>query len=150
MSHPSTFHQLSLSFLALFIAFAPHTSAAAVPATLTTISTPVLPHLNSSLGTDPPLKVRQIDGIHSIYFTRYQHLLPERNYFAAIIAMQTALMTEYFERRAETLLVGAVSLDVFGTQVLVDNPIGVLTYAMAHRMMGELGEFLMGGEFLYG
>lgn len=42
---------------------------------------------------------------------------------------------------------GAVSLDVFGTQVLVDNPIGVLTYAMAHRMMGELGEFLMEGNF---
>lgn len=61
--------------------------------------------------------------------------------------MQTALMTEYFERRAETLLVGAASLDVFKAQVLVDNPTGVLTYAMAHRMMGEVGEFLMEGNF---
>lgn len=147
MSQTSTIQHLFLSLLALFIAFAPHASAAAVPATLTTISTPVAPQLNISLGTDPPLKVRQIDSIHSIYFTRYQHLVPERNYFAAIIAMQTALMTEYFERRAETLLVGAVSLDVFNAQVLVDNPIGVLTYAMAHRMMGELGEFLMEGNF---
>ena len=56
-------------------------------------------------------------------------------------------MTEYFERRAETLLAGAASLDVFNAQVLVDNPTGVLTYAMAHRMMGELGEFLMEGNF---
>ena len=57
------------------------------------------------------------------------------------------MMTEYFERRAETLQLGAASLDVFDAQVLVDNPTGQLTYAMAHRMMGELGEFLMEGGF---
>lgn len=38
---------------------------------------------------------------------------------------------------------GGVSLDAYGATIYFDNPTGLLTYEMAHRMLGELGEFLM-------
>ena len=38
---------------------------------------------------------------------------------------------------------GGVSLDAYGAEIQFDNPTGLLSYALAHRMLGELGEFLM-------
>lgn len=87
----------------------------------------------------------KIDATHDIHFTQYRHLFPERNYFAAIISLQTSLIAQYFERQGEDLDAGALSLDAYGAEIYLDNLTGRLTYAMAHRMLGELGEFLMGG-----
>ena len=52
-------------------------------------------------------------------------------------------MAEYFSRRVETLETGGISLDVYGATIDLDNPTGLLTYEMAHRVLGELGDFLM-------
>lgn len=52
---------------------------------------------------------------------------------------------QYFERQGEDLDTGGLSLDAYGAEIYLDNLTGRLTYAMAHRMLGELGKFLMGG-----
>ena len=57
--------------------------------------------------------------------------------------MQTSLIAEYFERKVATLDEGGVALEAYGAQIEVENPTGALTYEMAHRTLGELGEFLM-------
>lgn len=109
-----------------------------------TLSTQTLPNPNSSsLTISPPRIAIPIDPMHDIYFTQYRQLLPERNYFAAIISIQTSLIVDYFEHGQETLEIGGVNFDAYGAHIFFDNPTGQLTYAMAHRMFGELGEFLM-------
>ncbi len=55
-------------------------------------------------------------------------------------------MAEYFSRRTEKLDPGVASLEVFGVNILIDNPTGRLTYAIAHRMLGELGQFMIQGN----
>lgn len=135
-------HHLLVSLLVLAPALAPPISAA-VPETLNTISNAVLPNLNGSISSDSPRISVQIDATHTIYFTQYRRLVPARNYFAAIITMQTSMIVDYFERREETLEIGSIDLDVYGVHIFLDNPTGHLTYALAHRMLGALGVFLM-------
>ena len=148
MSPPSIIHSLIkpiLILLTVFPVFLPQIPVV-LPQTLNVISYPTLPNLNSSINPDPPRVAVQIDDTHNIYFTQYRLLSPSRNYFAAIVSMQTSLIAEYFSRRAETLEDVGVSLDVYGAEIYLDNPTGSLTYAMAHRVLGELGEFLMEGN----
>ncbi|CAF9941100.1 hypothetical protein IMSHALPRED_002423 [Imshaugia aleurites] len=139
-------HRLLLSFLALTPALTPLTSAL-VPQTPATISNPVLPNTNGTVNSNPRRRGIRIDDTHTIYFTEYRALVPARNYFAAIIAMQTSMIMEYFERRAETVRAGSEVFDVYGVHIYLDNPTGQLTYELAHRMLGELGEFLMEGGY---
>ena len=157
MSYSNNVQGLLLLLRTVFFVFIPYTSAA-VPRTsnaisnltlqnlaLPTLTLPnqILPSPNSSLTISPPRVAIQIDAMHDIYFTQFRQLLPERIYFGAIISIQTSLMVDYFERGEETLETGSVSFDAYGAQIVFDNPTGRLTYAMAHRMFGELGEFLM-------
>ena len=144
MTRPSPSLSLIISLLT-FLAFPPHISAAvSVPPTLNHISNLTLPVPSpTNTNINPPRIAIQIDSTHNIYFTQYRRLTPERNYFAAIISFQTSLVAEYFLRRVETLETGGVSLDVYGATIGLDNPTGLLTYEMANRMLGELGEFLM-------
>lgn len=147
MSHRRTIQRLALSLLTIFSTFTPATSAA-TPPTLASISHPVLPNFpnpNSTISVDPPRIVIKIDATHDVHFTQYRHFFPERNYFAAIISLQTSLIVQYFERQGEDLDTGGLSLDAYGAEIYLDNLTGRLTYAMAHRMLGELGKFLMGG-----
>lgn len=148
MSPPSIIHSLIKPIPRLLTALLvclPQISAA-IPQTLNAVSNPMLPNLNSSINPNPPGVAVQIDDTHNIYFTHYHPLRPSRNYFAAIVSMQTSLIAEYFSRRSETLEDVGVSLDVYGAEIYLDNPTGLLTYAMAHRVLGELGEFLMEGD----
>ena len=52
-------------------------------------------------------------------------------------------MAEYFVRRLEMLDVGAVALDVFGASIALYSSEGGLSYALAIRVLGELGDFMM-------
>ena len=145
MTRPSRNLSLIVALLSFFLAVPPQISAAvSILSTLNHISNLTLPASNpTNTNTNPPRIAIQIDSTHEMYFTQYHHLTPERNYFAAIISFQTSLIVEYFSRRVETLETGGVSLDVYGVTIDLDNPTGLLTYEMAHRMLGELGEFLM-------
>lgn len=150
MSHTNLIIPLFLSLLTVLFAFNPRNAAAALPQLPPAIATPILANLTaSSAGSNPPRIEIQIDPMHTIYFTQYRLLVPQRNYFAAIISMQTSLMDEFFDRAGEqqTALLdpGGVSMDVYGAEIYLDNPTGELSYQMAHRVLGELGEFLMEG-----
>lgn len=126
------------------LTFTLHISAAIPPPLIAISNLITLPTSNSSVGgINPPQIAVEIDSTHNIYFTEYRHLVPERNYFAAVLSFQTSLTAEFFERREETLETGGVGLDVYGAHIYLDNPTGRLTYVVANLMLGELGEFLM-------
>lgn len=114
---------------------------------LTTIDPNIDPTNTTALGGDPPIKVVAMDATHTVYFTKYQHLFPERNYYAAIVSIQTSLMSQYFQRRVETMFPGNIDFSAFGVRIYLENPTQQLTYAVAHRLFGEVAEFMMQGNF---
>ena len=154
MPRSTLIHRFLLSLLTVFFALIPLHARAYALAPLTTVSNPQLPNntdtnasTNTTLSGDPPIKVVAMDATHSIYFTKYQHLFPERNYFAAIVSIQTSLMAQYFERRVDLMYPSNIDFSAFGVRILLGNPTQQLTYAVAHRLFGELAEFMMQGNF---
>lgn len=101
---------------------------------------PIIPHSNN-----PPSQAPvhwAVEDTHTLVFTAYTPSYPERDYFAALISLQTAIFANYTTSPSPTLEEEVIDYNAYGITIEIDNWYGALYYKLLSQMVGEVGAFL--------
>ena len=84
----------------------------------------------------------RVDATHVLTFTSYTASTPERNYFAALIALQTSLFSEYLTSHSPWIEEKTIETTAYGVTIDIENEALELKFGVVSGLLGALGAFL--------
>ena len=84
-----------------------------------------------------------LSPLHLLTFTSYSTATPERNYFAALLSLQTSIFSNYTASHSSpTLEDDVIDYAAYGVIIEIDNFDRLLDYGMLSEVVGGVGAFL--------